>query len=79
MLASETPTVPLLSGVTDPAKRHDFAEHLRANAIPAIVIDKAPIAFTATQRETRARTIFECGMMRGLAVSDIMPKRRLWG
>ena len=65
MLKSETPTILLLSGVADPAKRHDFAELLRANAIPAILIDEALIAFTATRRETRARIIFECGLPYG--------------
>ena len=61
-LDPEIPTILLLSGVADLAKRHEFAERLRATGIPALFIDEALVAFTATRRETRARTIFECGV-----------------
>lgn len=64
-LDPEVPTILVLSGVADMAKRRDFAERLRATAIPAVLIDEALVAFAATRRETRARTIFECGLPYG--------------
>lgn len=64
-LDRETPTILLLSGVADLARRRDFAETLRANAIPAILLDEALVAFAATRRNTRAQTIFECGLPYG--------------
>ncbi len=64
-LVSETPSILLLSGVVDAARRYEFAERLRAGAIPALLIDEALVAFTATRRHTRARTIFECGLPYG--------------
>ena len=64
-LDRETPTILLLSGVADLARRRDFAETLRANAIPAILLDEALVAFAATRRNTRAHTIFECGLPYG--------------
>lgn len=64
-LDPEVPTILVVSGVADMVKRRDFAERLRANAIPAVLIDEALVAFAATRRETRARTIFECGLPYG--------------
>ena len=64
-LDPETPTILLLSGVADLAKRREFAERLRAAAIPALLIDEALVAFAATRRDTRARTVFECGLPYG--------------
>jgi len=64
-LDPKIPTILVLSGVANMAKRRDFAERLRATAIPAILIDEALAAFAATRRETRARTIFECGLPYG--------------
>ena len=64
-LDPEIPTILLLSGVADLAKRREFAERLRATAIPALLIDEALVAFAATRRDTRARTVFECGLPYG--------------
>ena len=64
-LESGTPAVLLVAGNADLARRHEFAERMRANAIPALFIDEALVAFAATRRETRARTIFECGLPYG--------------
>ena len=64
-LNPEIPTILLLSGVADLAKRREFAERLRATAIPALLIDEALVAFAATRRDTRARTVFECGLPYG--------------
>lgn len=64
-LTSETPAILFMSGVVDAARRQELAERLRANAIPALVIDEALVAFTATRRQARVRTIFECGLPYG--------------
>ncbi|SFK88682.1 hypothetical protein SAMN04488004_103241 [Loktanella salsilacus] len=64
-LSSDTPSIILCAGIVDAARRHELAERLRANAIPALLIDEALIAFTATRRQTRARTVFECGLPYG--------------
>ncbi|MEO9629433.1 MAG: hypothetical protein ABJG14_03230 [Sulfitobacter sp.] len=64
-LDPEVPTILVLSGVADMTKRRDFAERLRATAIPAVLIDEALVSFAAIRRETRARTIFECGLPYG--------------
>lgn len=64
-LSTELPTILIMCGVVDLARRHELAERLRANAIPALVIDEALTTFTATRRQTRARTIFECGLPYG--------------
>ena len=64
-LDPEIPTILVLAGVADMTKRRDFAERLRATAIPALLIDEALVSFAATRRETRARTIFECGLPYG--------------
>lgn len=64
-LDAETPTILLVTGNADLARRHEFAERMRANAIPGLFIDEALVAFAATRRETRARTIFECGLPYG--------------
>lgn len=64
-LDPEIPTILVLSGVADMTKRRDFAERLRATSVPAILIDEALVAFAATRRETRARTVFECGLPYG--------------
>lgn len=64
-LDPEAPTIILVAGIIDMARRHEFAERLRGQAIPALLIDEALIAFAATRRETRARTIFECGLPYG--------------
>ena len=53
------------AGLLDHAKRHELAQGLRAKAIPALLIDEAVIAFAATRREVRARTVFECGLPYG--------------
>lgn len=65
LLEPETPAILLLAGVADLAKRHGFAERLRAAVHPALLIDEALVAFAATRKETRARTIFECGLPYG--------------
>lgn len=62
---SNKPAIILLSGVADASRRHEIAERLRAKALPALLIDEALIAFAATRRDTRARTIFECGLPYG--------------
>lgn len=62
---TEVPTILLAFGNAELARRHEFAERMRANAIPALFIDEALVAFAATRRETRARTIFECGLPYG--------------
>ncbi|WP_076449601.1 prolipoprotein diacylglyceryl transferase [Roseivivax lentus] len=59
------PTILLLEGVADFARRAEYAQRLRAKSIPALLIDEALIVFTATHRETRARTVFECGLPYG--------------
>lgn len=64
-LDAETPTILLVTGNADLARRHEFAERMRAHAIPGLFIDEALVAFAATRRETRARTIFECGFPYG--------------
>jgi len=64
-LSTDMPAILIMCGVADLARRQELAERLRANAIPALVIDEALTAFTATRRQTRARTIFECGLPYG--------------
>lgn len=64
-LTAEMPAILLMSGVVDKARRHELAERLRANAIPALLIDEALVGFTATQRQARVRTVFECGLPYG--------------
>ena len=61
----DTPTILLVTGNAALARRHEFAERMRAKAIPALLIDETLVAFAATRRETRARTIFECGLPYG--------------
>jgi len=62
---TDHPTIILLSCVADVARREELAERLRASAVPALLIDEALIGFAATRRDTRARTIFECGLPYG--------------
>ena len=62
---SDRPAIIFLSGVADTSRRHEIAERLRGKALPALLIDEALIAFAATRRDTRARTIFECGLPYG--------------
>ncbi|MFQ6551895.1 hypothetical protein AAD018_006050 [Aestuariibius insulae] len=62
---SSRPAIIFLSGVADASRRREIAERLRSKAIPALLIDEALIAFAATRRETRARTVFECGLPYG--------------
>ena len=64
-LSTEMPAILIMCGVVDAARRHELAERMRANAIPALLIDEALATFTATRRQTRARTIFECGLPYG--------------
>jgi hypothetical protein len=64
-LMRDMPNLLLLAGVADPARRREFAERLRSNQVPAILIDEALVAYSATLRETRAQTIFECGLPYG--------------
>lgn len=64
-LSSDMPAILLFAGVIDAQRRRELAEHLRDNAIPALLIDEALIAFAATRRQARARTIFECGLPYG--------------
>ncbi|MDG4649469.1 hypothetical protein P6F26_13575 [Roseibacterium sp. SDUM158017] len=64
-LSPDTATILLFAGAVDTARRHELSQHLRAGAFPALVIDEALVAFTATRRETRAQTIFECGLPYG--------------
>ncbi|OOY31103.1 hypothetical protein BMI88_08135 [Thioclava sp. F36-6] len=59
------PAIIFLSGVADTSRRREIAERLRTKAIPALLIDEALIAFAATRRDTRARTVFECGLPYG--------------
>jgi hypothetical protein len=83
-LSAESPAILLLSGVADLARRREFAERLRANAIPALFIDEALVAFAATRRDTRARTIFECGLPYGritpyVTDAGAVPKEMFFG
>lgn len=64
-LSADQPSIILLSGTADLARRHELAERLREAAAPALLIDEALVAFAATRRDTRARTIFECGLPYG--------------
>lgn len=64
-LTSDVGVILLYAGVLDRAKRHELAQGLRAKAIPALLIDEAVVAFAATRREVRARTVFECGLPYG--------------
>lgn len=64
-LSSDVGVILFYAGVIDRAKRHELAQGLRAKAIPALLIDEALIAFAATRREVRSRTIFECGLPYG--------------
>jgi len=64
-LDGKTGAIVVLSGVADLARRREFAERLRASAIPVLLVDEALIAFAATRRDTRRRTIFECGLPYG--------------
>ncbi|MEA5160990.1 hypothetical protein U5903_09430 [Cereibacter johrii] len=59
------PTILVIAGIIDLAKRHEYAERLRSAALPVLLIDEALVAFAATRRETRAETIFECGLPYG--------------
>jgi hypothetical protein len=59
------PCVLLLAGVANSARRRDFAERLRANAIPAMLIDEALVAFAAVHRTTRIATLLDCGLPYG--------------
>jgi hypothetical protein len=64
-LDAKVPSILLLSGVADFARRREYAERLRASSIPALLVDEALVAFAATRRATRARTVFECGLPYG--------------
>lgn len=64
-LTSDVGVILLYAGVLDRVKRHELAQGLRAKAIPALLIDEAVVAFAATRREVRARTVFECGLPYG--------------
>lgn len=64
-LSSDVGVILLYAGLLDRVKRHELAQGLRAKAIPALLIDEAVIAFAATRREVRARTVFECGLPYG--------------
>ncbi|NKM65664.1 hypothetical protein GFL58_32760 [Rhizobium leguminosarum bv. viciae] len=64
-LDPKVPTILFIAGTADLARRQEFAERLRASSIPAILIDEALVAFVATRRETRTRSIFECGLPYG--------------
>lgn len=64
-LTADTPSIIILSGVADIPRRQELAERLRGGAYPALLIDEALIAFAAARRETRARSIFECGLPYG--------------
>jgi hypothetical protein len=64
-IPSGKPSIIMLAGVVEASRRLEFAERLRSTAKPALLIDEALIAFTATKRETRARTVFECGLPYG--------------
>ena len=59
------PSILVVAGIADFARRREYAERLRAGATPALLIDEALVAFAATRRDTRARTIFECGLPYG--------------
>ncbi|MBF9052037.1 hypothetical protein GTA62_18800 [Roseobacter sp. HKCCD9010] len=64
-VSPDTPSIFLCAGTLDAAKRHELAERLRAKVIPAVLVDEALIGFAATRRQTRAHTIFECGLPYG--------------
>ncbi|TDX27928.1 hypothetical protein [Rhodovulum visakhapatnamense] len=64
-LSSDMPAILLFAGVIDAQRRRELAEHLRDNAIPALLIDETLITFAGTRRQARARTIFECGLPYG--------------
>lgn len=64
-LSPDVPSILLFAGVVDATKRRELAEQMRAQAIPALLIDEALIAFAATRRQTRSRIIFECGLPYG--------------
>lgn len=64
-LSRDMPAILLFAGVIDAQRRRELAEYLRANAIPALLIDEALVAFAATRRQARSRTIFECGLPYG--------------
>lgn len=64
-LSHEVPSILLMCGVVDAARRHELASRLRSGALPALLIDEALTVFAATRRESRARTIFECGLPYG--------------
>lgn len=64
-LSPDVGVILFYAGLLDHAKRHELAQGLRAKAIPALLIDEAVIAFAATRREVRARTVFECGLPYG--------------
>lgn len=64
-LSSDIGVILFYAGLLDHAKRHELAQGLRAKAIPALLIDEAVVAFAATRREVRARTVFECGLPYG--------------
>ena len=52
-LDPKVPSILLLGGVADFARRREYAERLRASSIPALLIDEALVAFTAARRATR--------------------------
>lgn len=59
------PSIVMVTGIADFARRREYAERFRAANIPALLVDEALIAFAATRRDTRARTVFECGLPYG--------------
>jgi hypothetical protein len=61
-LDPKVPSILLLAGTADMARRREYALRLRAGAVPAILIDEALVAYAATRRDTRLRTILECGL-----------------
>ena len=61
----QIPSILIFSSVVNCTRRHEVAERLRAAAAPALLIDEALVVFAAIRRDTRARTIFECGLPYG--------------
>ena len=64
-VSPKRPIILLLAGVANEGRRREFAERLRARAIPAALIDEAMVVFAAIRRETRISTVFDCGLPYG--------------
>jgi hypothetical protein len=61
-LDPKVPSILLLAGTADLARRREYAGRLRGAGVPALLVDEALIAYAATRRDTRVRTVLECGL-----------------